>query len=66
MTKAAAPIDLLRELRAGFEAEAIAFRGVQEADVSAGMRIKAQVAGAKAFAAEQAVKKIDATLRDWA
>lgn len=54
--KATPPIDLLRELRAGFEAEA---RHYRETPNAAG-------AGPKAYAAEQAVKKIDATLRDWA
>lgn len=61
MCKALAPIDLLREFRAGFEAEARHFRGLEKQRSAGGAR----AAGAKAFAAEQAVKKIDATLRDW-
>ncbi len=65
MCKAIAPIDLLRELRTGFEVEAGAFRKQQEAAVASGLGIRALSAGAKAFAAEHAVKKIDATLRDW-
>lgn len=63
MTKATAPIDLLRELRTGFEAEAKHFRGLEQTRMAGGGR---RAAGVKAFAAEQAVKKIDATLRDWA
>lgn len=67
MDKATAPLDLLRELRAGFEAEAGAFREQQRKLVAAGLGRsgKEQSCGAKAFAAESAVKRIDATLRDW-
>lgn len=61
MPKVTAPIDLLREFRAGFEAEAEHFRALEKQRSAGGAR----AAGAKAFAAEQAVKKIDATLRDW-
>ena len=62
MCKATPPIDLLREFRAGFEAEAREHR--QRASITPD-RGEEQACGAKAFAAEQAVKKIDATLRDW-
>lgn len=62
MTKATAPIDLLREFRAGFEAEARTCR--ERASITPD-RGEEQAMGAKAYAAEQAVKKIDATLRDW-
>lgn len=61
MVKATAPIDLLRELRRGFETEAKHFRELEAQRAAGGAR----AAGAKAYAAEQAVKKIDATLRDW-
>lgn len=61
--KAATPIDLLRELRAGFEAEAEEFRDREQRSTTMGNE---RVFGAKAYVAEQAVKKIDATLRDWA
>jgi len=60
--RATAPIDLLREFRQGFEAEAVHFRGLETQRTGGGKR----AAGAKAYAAEQAVKRIDATLRDWA
>ena len=60
--KATAPIDLLRELRAGFEAEARHFRERQARTFDGAEK---HTVGAKAFAAENAVRKIDATLRDW-
>jgi hypothetical protein len=60
--KATAPLDLLREIRTGFEAEA---RHYRELERQAPIR-EQQANGAKAYAAEQAVRKIDATLRDWA
>ena len=63
MVKATAPIDLLREFRAGFEAEAKHFR---EQASRTPDRNEELAMGSKAYAAEQAVKKIDATLRDWA
>ena len=62
MCKATAPIDLLRELRVGFETEARHYRDRAQRTPD---RAEEQIAGAKAFAAESAVKKIDATLRDW-
>lgn len=62
--KATAPIDLLHELRAGFEAEARHYRARQETPGNS--LVDNRIFGAHAFAAEQAVKKIDATLRDWA
>lgn len=61
--KATAPIDLLREIRQGFVVEAGHFREQQE---QAARRSVKQAMGAKAFAAEHVVRKIDATLRDWA
>lgn len=64
MCKATPPIDLLRELRAGFEHEAGRYR--DDALNQCATEGERRVLGAKAFAAEQAVKKIDATLRDWA
>lgn len=57
------PIDLLREIRKAYEHEAKEFRRQEQAAFS---KIEQQVAGAKAFASENAVRKIDATLRDWA
>ncbi len=62
MGKATAPIDLLREFRQGFEGEANYYRSRAAVAPDPG---EEQSAGAKAFVAEQAVKKIDATLRDW-
>ena len=63
MTKATAPIDLLREFRVGFDSEA---RHYRDRAAKTPDPVEEQLCGAKAFAAEQAVKKIDATLRDWA
>lgn len=63
MCKATAPIDLLREIREGFRHEAAEYRRIEQGAFS---KMEQQVAGAKAFAAENAVRKIDATLRDWA
>lgn len=60
--KATAPIDLLREFRAGFEAEARDYRDKQQRCPPGSNNV---AYGSKAYAAEQAVKKIDATLRDW-
>lgn len=62
MDKATAPIDLLREFRVGFEAEAKHYREMQTRGTTIGEQ---RAMGAKANAAEQAVRKIDATLRDW-
>jgi hypothetical protein len=61
--RAVAPIDLLREIRKAYEHEAQEFRRQEQKAYS---KLEQQVAGAKAFAAENAVRKIDATLRDWA
>lgn len=63
MTKAIAPIDLLRELRKGFDAEAKHFRSMESVSFS---NLEMRAHSSKAYAAEQAVRKIDATLRDWA
>jgi hypothetical protein len=60
--RASAPIDLLREIRRGFVAEAGHFRQ-QESEATS--KLDRAVFGAKAFAAENTVRKIDATLRDW-
>lgn len=62
MPSTPAPIDLLRELREGFVAEAHHFREQEQRSFS---KLDQRVMGAKAFAAENAVRKIDATLRDW-
>lgn len=61
--KATAPLDLLRELRRAFVHEANEYRRKQE---NALAPLERQAAAAKAYANEQAVRKIDATLRDWA
>jgi hypothetical protein len=58
--KATAPIDLLRELRRGFKMEAIHFRNEEKKPFA-----NVRAMGTKAYGAEQAVKRIDATLRDW-
>jgi hypothetical protein len=63
MDKATAPIDLLRELRRVFEYEAAEYRKKEQVSLS---RLEQKSFGAKAYANEQAVRKIDATLRDWA
>lgn len=63
MSKATAPLDLLREIRQGFIAEAGEYR--QRAGRTPD-RGEEQACGAKAYAAETVVRKIDATLRDWA
>lgn len=63
MCKAMAPLDLLKELRQVFEHHAATFRKRQQATYS---KLEANAAGARACACEQAIKKIDATLRDWA
>jgi hypothetical protein len=63
MCKATAPIDLLRELREVFVIDGANFRIVaRDASTTGDQR----AAGARAFACETAVKRIDATLRDWA
>jgi hypothetical protein len=61
--RATAPIDLLREIRRAYEAEAAEYRRQEQLALS---RFEMQALGAKAYASEQAVRKIDATLRDWA
>lgn len=63
MQKALAPIDLLREIRRGFASEAAHRRTKESISLS---KVEARAEGAKAYAAEQMVRKIDATLRDWA
>ena len=60
--KATAPIDLLREIRRGYEIEADQHRSKEKLALS---RFEKQAEGAKAYAAESMVRRIDATLRDW-
>lgn len=61
--KATAPLDLLRELKNSFMHDALAYRDIErDAEVEGDRR----AAGAKAYANETVVRKIDATLRDWA
>jgi hypothetical protein len=61
MNKAMPPLDLLREIRKAFEHDATELR--EKEKQSSGL--EARALGLRAFAAEAAVKKIDATLRDW-
>jgi hypothetical protein len=63
MDKATAPLDLLRELRQVFEHDAAEYRRQEQASLP---RWEQVGLGAKAYACENAVRKIDATLRDWA
>lgn len=60
--KAVAPIDLLREIRRVFEHDAAEYRKQEQLSLS---RMEQAALGAKAYACENAVRKIDATLRDW-
>jgi hypothetical protein len=57
------PIPLLRELRKAFEHDATEYRKREQASMS---RLEQGSLGARAYACEAAVRKIDATLRDWA
>lgn len=62
-SRAIPPLDLLREIRRAYEAEAKEYRRQEQLALS---RIEMRALGSKAYASEQAVRKIDATLRDWA
>jgi hypothetical protein len=63
MDKAEAPIPLLRELRRVFEYDAGEYRKREQASLST---LEQKALGARAYACENVVRKIDATLRDWA
>jgi hypothetical protein len=63
MDKATAPLDLLRELRRGFEHDAKVCREKEKLALS---EFEKRAIGARAYANENAVRRIDATLRDWA
>jgi hypothetical protein len=63
MDKATAPLDLLRELRQVFEHDAAEYRKREQ--IAPGP-LEQQACAAKAYANETVVRKIDATLRDWA
>lgn len=63
MPKSTAPIPLLRELRRAFEHDAGEYRKREQSSLS---RLEQQSLGARAYACETAVRKIDETLRDWA
>ena len=56
------PLDLLRELRKVFEHDAAVLRRRETLALS---KLEERAAGAKAYANENAVRKIDATLREY-
>lgn len=60
--RSTAPIPLLRELRRVFEHDAGEYRKREQLSLS---HMEQKALGARAYACEQAVRKIDATLRDW-
>lgn len=60
--RATAPIDLLREFRKVFEHDAGVCRQKEKLALS---KFEKRAIAARAYANEQAVRKIDATLRDW-
>jgi hypothetical protein len=61
MVTSKAPLILLRELRQVFEIDAKQLRE-REKEAAGG---ESRALGARAYAAENVVKEIDATLRDW-
>lgn len=63
MPSSTPPLDLLRELREVFVADAKAFRSKE---AGAWTTLEKHAIAGKAAACEHAVKRIDATLRDWA
>jgi hypothetical protein len=62
MCKAAAPLDLLRDLRKVFVFDAFNHRKREKLALS---QLEAREAAAKAYACESVVRTIDDTLRDW-
>lgn len=62
MTKALAPIDMLRRCRGHFSTEAIAYRNTEKI---AGSIWEKKTAAEYATTNEKLVSEIDATLRDW-
>jgi hypothetical protein len=61
--RAAAPIELIRTLRKVFVYDASEYRKKEQLAFSV---LERQATAAKAYACEQVIREIDATLRDWA
>lgn len=62
MAKGTPPIELLKQLREVFKADADSFR---RKEATAWTRLEKQAMAGQAAACEYTVKRIDDTLRDW-